>query len=134
MASKRKGWDELSANYRKRLERGGITKTQYASGASLKKARGHEKTPEHPTEKDIVRKYPEYAQKRGTLLNRFRQRKRDLWGSAMRWSDEGSDANIRERKPTMDDLRKALAMTDKEFIDATRSIRSDETYRHFGYH
>jgi hypothetical protein len=37
----RKGWDRLSADYRARLERHGITRTQYDSGASLQKARGH---------------------------------------------------------------------------------------------
>lgn len=37
----RKGWDSLSASYRGRLERKGITRVQYDSGASLQRARGH---------------------------------------------------------------------------------------------
>ena len=41
MASgRRKGWDQLSPTYRKRLERSGITKTTYNRGADLHKARG----------------------------------------------------------------------------------------------
>lgn len=36
----RKGWDDLSTGYRKRLERGGITQQSYDSGVSLSKARG----------------------------------------------------------------------------------------------
>jgi len=41
MASRRKGWEQLSDNYRRRLERSGVTKTQYESSAPLHKARGH---------------------------------------------------------------------------------------------
>ena len=37
----RKGWDSLSAKYRARLQKGGISKTKYESGEKLHKARGH---------------------------------------------------------------------------------------------
>ncbi len=37
----RKGWDALSPGYRGRLQRQGISKETYESGASLQKARGH---------------------------------------------------------------------------------------------
>lgn len=38
----RKGWDELSPSYRKRLERSGIAKSQYERGeGDLSAARGH---------------------------------------------------------------------------------------------
>jgi len=47
MAAKR-DWQALSAAYRKRLSRAGITKRQYESGKSLAKARGHGSTPERP--------------------------------------------------------------------------------------
>ena len=43
----RKSWDSLTPTYRHRLERGGVTRSQYESGASLKAARGHRATPEH---------------------------------------------------------------------------------------
>jgi len=42
MASRRKQWEDLTPTYRKRLERGGITKSQYESGVSVAKARGHQ--------------------------------------------------------------------------------------------
>lgn len=42
--ARRKGWNELSDAYRRRLERSGVSKTDYESGTSLKSARGH-KTP-----------------------------------------------------------------------------------------
>lgn len=38
----RKGWDQLSDGYRRRLERGGIARSDYEGGASLDKARGKE--------------------------------------------------------------------------------------------
>lgn len=47
--SRRKAWDQLSENYRARLERQGISRAQHESGAALHKARGkksatHERT------------------------------------------------------------------------------------------
>jgi hypothetical protein len=47
MATKRKGWESLSDSYRKRLTRSGISKSEYQSGKSIAKARGHAATPEH---------------------------------------------------------------------------------------
>lgn len=41
-------WDALSASYRARLERRGITRARYLSGVPLAAARGHAITPEHP--------------------------------------------------------------------------------------
>lgn len=37
----RKGWDDLSPDYRKRLIKGGVTESRYNAGAPLHKARGH---------------------------------------------------------------------------------------------
>lgn len=42
----RKGWDALSDNYRRRLQRKGISKSAYESGSSLHKARGHSQAEE----------------------------------------------------------------------------------------
>lgn len=39
--TKRKTWDELSAPYRRRLEKAGITREKHATGEKLHKARGH---------------------------------------------------------------------------------------------
>ena len=40
MARARKGWDQLSPAYRKRLEKSGINKKTYKAGADLRAARG----------------------------------------------------------------------------------------------
>lgn len=39
----RKAWDDLSATYRRRLQRSGITQAMYEAGYSLQSARGHGK-------------------------------------------------------------------------------------------
>lgn len=44
----RRGWFNLSASYRERLARGGVSRQSYESGASLQTARGHARTPERP--------------------------------------------------------------------------------------
>lgn len=41
MAGPRKGWDELSPAYRKRLTGAGVTQSKYEAGTDLRKARGH---------------------------------------------------------------------------------------------
>ncbi|MGI8309036.1 hypothetical protein [Saccharopolyspora hattusasensis] len=50
MSRQRKSWNSLSDAYRRRLERGGISRQAYESGASLSKARGHAATPERPAD------------------------------------------------------------------------------------
>jgi hypothetical protein len=42
----RKGWGQLSDAYKRRLERGGITRSKYERGESLQRARGHTKEDE----------------------------------------------------------------------------------------
>jgi hypothetical protein len=65
MAGRRKSWESLTPKYRARLSRGGVTRGQYESGASLAKARGHGATPEHPREAARhPERYREYNRKR----------------------------------------------------------------------
>lgn len=57
----RKSWDELSPEYRKRLESKGINKTAHNNGASVKGARGHASTPERPSQaRENPVKYGDY--------------------------------------------------------------------------
>jgi hypothetical protein len=61
----RRAWSALSESYRGRLSRSGITESDYASGASIKAARGHATTPERP--KQAFRnpdQYPTYIRRR----------------------------------------------------------------------
>lgn len=64
---RRKGWDDLSDSYRKRLERAGIDKKAYTNGNSLSDARGHRNTPERPERAykgNKTSRYGAYRQKR----------------------------------------------------------------------
>ena len=47
--ARRKGWDQLSSTYRKRLLNKGITEARYSQGKPIASARGHAATPEHGT-------------------------------------------------------------------------------------
>jgi hypothetical protein len=71
MASKRRLWDSLSPAYRGRLSRAGITKTQYQSGVSLQKARGHAETPEHGLKQAFKHKtkFRKYIQRKNVIFN-----------------------------------------------------------------
>ncbi|MFD9893704.1 hypothetical protein ACFWY9_30530 [Amycolatopsis sp. NPDC059027] len=62
----RRDWDSLSDNYRKRLERHGITREHYRRGASLSAARGHKNTPERPLDQSatVPRKYERWYNER----------------------------------------------------------------------
>lgn len=61
----RKQWGDLSPAYRRRLERGGITRSDYERGASLSAARGHKHTPERPEQaKRNPQRYRKYLQAR----------------------------------------------------------------------
>lgn len=66
MPRQRREWDSLSDTYRKRLERGGITRRDYERGRNLSAARGHYATPEHglKSAKKNPKKYGEYIRKR----------------------------------------------------------------------
>ena len=59
MAVKR-SWSKLSPAYRKRLERGGITKKLYEGGVNLQVARGHGKEVFKVIENDDIREPSNY--------------------------------------------------------------------------
>lgn len=123
----RKGWDQLSDAYRKRLEKGGISKTAYEGGASIKKARGHSKTPERPIGYS-PKQFPQYAQKRGSLERQVQQRKEELFGDSPRWNSQKSLRHIRERPPTLAKLRWMLDASPEDIWDA---IRQEPEENHF---
>lgn len=67
--ARRKPWDELSPDYRRRLERHGITAEKHSSGARIEKARGKKS-----------RTYErEYSKERRTI-QRFIDRMQDYYG------------------------------------------------------
>lgn len=134
----RKGWERLKPDYRARLERNGISRSDYENGASLKKGRGHEKTPERPKgfNKEI---FVDYAARREDLERQLIEKKRELFGDTPRdvkhgprWNEDRSAENVTKYAPPLRLLRWALAADVEELLDA---IREDpETYAFLGYH
>ncbi|ANZ18305.1 hypothetical protein O1L44_20820 [Streptomyces noursei] len=108
MASRRE-WSALSDGYRSRLERKGIDRAAYESGASLKSARGHKETPEHP--RDAARRPADFTAYRvrnakninvltDNGLRRVRLDKADRskvaqhWNAARLWAKKGQSERI----------------------------------------
>ncbi len=56
----RRSWESLTPAYRRRLERSGLTRAGYESGAPLTGARGHGTTPERPDRQDRRAEYAAY--------------------------------------------------------------------------
>lgn len=129
--AKRRAWNALSADYRARLQRNGITPAQYEAGESLKAARGHSKTPEHP--QDAVKnpgRFSEYREKHKDRYKEYRARvkslqqlafekKERLWGNRHTWHEGRARKYIYTghgdvKVPGVRKLREFLAMTDDE--------------------
>jgi hypothetical protein len=129
----RKGWSSLSGEYRKRLEKNGISKKDYESGASIQSARGHSKTPERPIGvlKPSQPQFAAYVQTRQSLVTQI-VTKKELWFSSKpTYNIERSLRAFRDYPPSMADLRRWAALTREEWVDAIRESR--DTARFLGY-
>lgn len=127
----RKGWDALKASTRERYEKNGISRSDYDGGASLKKARGHEKTPEHPNQYN-PKDFPDYNRERKKLEKELAERKKDLWGENPRYNPKNAEKYIRERPPPLRLMRWAIEASEEELLDALRE--DPETFAFLGYH
>lgn len=127
----RKGWDQLSAKYRARLERNGISKSGYERGDSIRSARGHAKTPERPGQGSAVQ-FPDYWRERNRLSREFALKKERLFGDRPRFSGNRSFRNVRQTKVSMAELRWAIAADESELIGAI--VSDAKHYAFIGYH
>ena len=131
---KRTPWAQLKADYRERLIKKGITPEMHAAGASLRAARGHEETPEHPGTYN-PNDYQSYNQRRKALLTQLEARKQRLWGDKPRWNAEISQKWPREKPPSLAQLKWAVHdADDDELEDAIREIRDEPSFTYLGYH
>ncbi|WP_146051196.1 hypothetical protein [Streptomyces noursei] len=104
-----RNWEKLDDNYQARLEKAGIDRAAYESGASLKSARGHRETPEHPRDAarcpaDFTAYRVRNAKKINVLtddgLRRVRLDKADRstvarhWNAAKLWAKKGQADKI----------------------------------------
>jgi hypothetical protein len=129
MPGKARNWDTLSAAYRKRLERAGITKRQYESGASLEKARGHGQTPEHPErarepEPGKPDKYKRYRDKIKNAIKYIQEFKESKWGNRPKWNSKRSEMNVRKDPGT----GKPRGTKDLQYIKAMVDIAKRDTW------
>jgi len=127
----RKGWQSLSPEYRQRLEKGGVSRSDYEAGGSIQKARGHGETPEKPRSYDPA-KYQKYHTERTRLEAQLEGRKRQLYGNSARWDASSSARNIRNYPASLAQIRWAMSADDDELLDAIRESPGD--YAWLGYH
>jgi len=127
----RKGWDQLKPDYRKRLERNGISKIDYERGDSIKAARGHERTPERPSLSN-PQQFPKYHSERQRLINAVVQKKQNYFGTSPKWNPAKAKANLVKHAPSIAKLRWANNASEDEWLDAIRE--SPQEYSFLGYH
>lgn len=104
--AKARNWEALKATTRKRYERAGISRTDYMSGMSLKTARGHANTPEHPGRKIQPGQEQYYLNKivEEAFSDYFK------YSGPLDLSDLPDGINF----PTIEQLEYALTLTDME--------------------
>lgn len=140
--SKRKGWDELSDDYRKRLQRKGITKGQYESGVSIKGARGHSNTPERPADAYTPqgrKQYKDYLERAKTLREIVFGRKVEMFANRFKWDEERARKYVLEGgtevpKPGVKELEAALSMTQDEIEQLIADPNVDSKWKFLWYH
>jgi hypothetical protein len=124
-----RNWAGLSPGYRKRLEKGGVTKRQYESGQSLEKARGHEHTPERPeraSTKDEA--YKDYRDRKNKLIKNIQDFKTDRFGRTPRWN-KGNSLKVIKNDPA---TGKARGIKELRAINAIVDLAiEDELYDWF---
>jgi len=126
--ARRRVWGSLSSDYRTRLLRKGITQEAYESGASLKAARGHADTPEHP--EDAARqpsKYQKYRQNAIRLQQQVYERKQRLWDTRFKYNDARARENVFRRKDSADGIQKVPGT---RILKAILTATDDELEEH----
>jgi hypothetical protein len=136
--AERKPWASLSPAYRERLARKGITPQMHAAGESIRAARGHEHTPEHPKEaQNNPRDFGDYLGKRRGLVQKVAQIKRRLFGDSHKFNPKRSADIINmgwkgENPPSNAKLQWAIEASEDELLEAITS--GDEEYSFLWYH
>lgn len=131
----RREWSGLSESTRTRYSRAGISPSAYESGASLSRARGHERTPEHiVSPEDLTteqrERYSEYLTNRAELTLEVRDLKRDIWGDDHKFRGPSSDKNT--KGGSMRDMRYALGASAEDLEQLAGS--GDPRWQFLWYH
>jgi hypothetical protein len=125
----RKGWTQLSAGYRARLEKAGISQTDYERGESIRAARGHATTPERPTQSQ---NFPMYKAQRTQLTYALLRKKKEFFSGSGKWNPIAAARKYKSAPPPMALMKQWLKMSKEEWLNA---IRADtESIAYLGYH
>jgi len=137
----RRVWDALSASYRRRLEKGGITRESYEGGVSLKAARGHGTTPENIREyQKNPGKFKQYRERRKDIADRVIAKKKEAFEHTLRWNEGHAKQYVRRgergfiRPPTMKQLRFIDGLSVEELIEYQYRVKDEDDWRFLWYH
>lgn len=141
----RKGWDQLSPDYRGRLERAGISRSDYGRGESLSAARGHGSTPERRFTAAELENPPErfrgYAELRREIIGLKRElltesgkREDSNWAGRQLKALGGKSRAVLEKARDILDARVNQHMTYEELRLMFPEIDDDEWDWLFHYH
>ena len=136
--AKRKPWASLSPEYQDRLARKGITPQIHAAGGSIRAARGHANTPEHPADAEKKpEKFKDYFGKRRELVLKVARRKAQLWGDSHKFNRKRSQDIVNmgwngTNVPSNAKLQWAIDADESDLMDAIES--GDEEYSFLWYH
>lgn len=136
-----RNWSALSAGYRERLKKAGITQEYYESGGGLHKARGHGETPEHPAEADRnPKKYSKYRNSRNYLTRKVIARKKLVFGGMLRFHEMHSRdyvvrgvphlAGWEQRPPSIGELKDYLAASDDQLFAWASEAQRIQAYQY----
>src|SRR5690349_17310855 len=136
--AQRKPWASLSQDYRDRLAHKGITPEMHAAGESIRAARGHARTPEHPQEAEKnPEKFKDYFGERRKLVLQVARRKAQLFGESHKFNRKRSQDIVNmgwqgNNVPSNAKLRWAIEASEYELLDEIES--GDEEYSFLWYH
>lgn len=136
--AERKPWASLSPTYQERLARKGITPEMHAAGESIRAARGHAKTPEHPIEAERhPEKFRDYFGERRRLVLQVARIKARMFGAEHKFNSRRSQDIVNmgwegNHVPSNAMLRWAIDASQYDIEEALTS--GDEEYSFLWYH
>lgn len=146
----KRDWNSLSPTYRARLTRGGINRAAYESGASLRAARGHSSTPEHPSDlitpgKSVKPRYQPYVAEHQRLVRELQAKKERVFGNRIKFNRARSEKYVSGGVPNFElngkpspvpgnrELKRILAISDED-LDAYIIETEDKSQIAFLYY
>lgn len=126
-------WDALSPTYRDRLQRKGISASDYKAGAKLSEARGQSKESEHARQRRLITKYgprDRHGDEQITpdLLRKARSRYGDEWvTNKLEQMKIDHDKSARGLFPYQGDKRLGSRSGENQYY----GVMADERYNNF---